>query len=542
MLGLDLRTLGLFRFVLGSLTLIDLWNRAPDIEAFYTDFGVLPRATFITDFANENLLSFHLFGGTTFAMSLLFIVHAVIAFLLLIGWRTRLMTVLGWAFLISLHGRNPYVLQGGDILFRMLFFWGMFLPLGARWSVDAALALRQGHVANGPDPEHPHQIANVATAALILQACFVYWFTMTLKTGKEWWQDYSAVHYALHLDHFTTPLAEWLRTFPDMMRALTITTAWVEIIVPALAIVGGLWWPLRAGSIACMVGLHIIFGSALKIGLFPWISSTSWIVMLPGAFWDRLGLAQSIGGRFGRFVILAARLGRLPTRAPSVRLHPTLQVLCFGLLAYVFAWNVGTLNNPTTLTVGDSQVTLHPPKMPKPLQRIGYTLRLDQKWDMFAPRPMRGDGWFVMPATLSDGSTIDLFREGAAVSWAKPKRVSSMYPSQRWRKYLMNIWMAQFKKHRRHFGAYLCRLWERDLPDSVHIKSLHVLYMKEETLADGPAPVECRSLWNHWCQGEAKNAPRPEYMTQCDDITRAAKAERAAAKKAQLALAPAAPP
>ncbi|MBT9559938.1 MAG: hypothetical protein IV100_28165, partial [Myxococcales bacterium] len=67
------------------------------------------------------------------------------------------------------------------------------------------------------------------------------------------------------------------------------------------------------------------------------------------------------------------------------------------------------------------------------------------------------------------------------------------------------------------------------------IKSFHLLYMKEETLASGPAPVECQSLWHHWCTPNAKDAPPPAYMTQCDAITKAAKAERKKMKASAVA-------
>jgi len=33
-------------------------------------------------------------------------------------------------------------------------------------------------------------------------------------------------------------------------------------------------------------------------------------------------------------------------------------------------------------------------------------LRVDQRWDMFAPYPSKEDGWFVIPASLSDGSEL----------------------------------------------------------------------------------------------------------------------------------------
>ena len=35
--------------------------------------------------------------------------------------------------LTGIDNRNPLVIDGGDDFLRMLLFWGLFLPLGARW-------------------------------------------------------------------------------------------------------------------------------------------------------------------------------------------------------------------------------------------------------------------------------------------------------------------------------------------------------------------------------------------------------------------------
>ncbi|MCB9894415.1 MAG: DUF393 domain-containing protein [Planctomycetes bacterium] len=69
---------------------------------------------------------------TQFALCLL------IAFALLtaLGLFTRLSTVGLWVLLVSFHMRNPYILNGGDILLRSATFCLMLMPAGAAWSVD----------------------------------------------------------------------------------------------------------------------------------------------------------------------------------------------------------------------------------------------------------------------------------------------------------------------------------------------------------------------------------------------------------------------
>ena len=59
--------------------------------------------------------------------------------MLVLGWKTRFATIASWVLLLSLQNRNTMILSGEDNLALLLLFWGMFLPLGARYSVDSAL-------------------------------------------------------------------------------------------------------------------------------------------------------------------------------------------------------------------------------------------------------------------------------------------------------------------------------------------------------------------------------------------------------------------
>ena len=127
--GIDLRTMALFRICLGALILIDLINRAEFLTVFYTDKGVLTRAEAIF-YNNPWRISFHLMSGSPIVIGLLFVIAGFLAILLMLGYRTRLVTVLSWLFLVSLNNRNLIVQQAGDQLITVLAFWAMFLPLG----------------------------------------------------------------------------------------------------------------------------------------------------------------------------------------------------------------------------------------------------------------------------------------------------------------------------------------------------------------------------------------------------------------------------
>ena len=136
-LGLDLRSLALFRMCAALVVLADLALRARDLRAHYTDDGVLPQAYFLVD---KTRWSLHLLSGSAYFQAALFVLAAVFALLLLVGYRTRLATFVTWLLLLSLQSRNWMILNSGDVVLRLTLFWSLFLPLGARFSVDSLFA------------------------------------------------------------------------------------------------------------------------------------------------------------------------------------------------------------------------------------------------------------------------------------------------------------------------------------------------------------------------------------------------------------------
>jgi len=292
--GIDLRTLALFRVALALVLLADLINRATNLVAHYTDDGVLRRADAIA-YLSQWRLSIHLWNGTAFFEGVLFALAGLAALALLAGWRTRVAAVVSWFLLLSLQNRNPLILQGGDNLLLMLLFWSMFLPLGARWSVDAALS--QVQVAD-------NRYFSMATLALLIQVMSVYFFSALLKTGNDWLADGTAVYYALHLDSLATPFAVWFRGVapPVVLSGLTYFVWYLEFVGPILMFSPVLHVPLRLVLLGLFIAMHLGFWLNLEIGLFPFISIASLLVFTPGAVWDRLGARLRTRERRGLWI------------------------------------------------------------------------------------------------------------------------------------------------------------------------------------------------------------------------------------------------
>lgn len=277
--GLDLRSLALFRIALALIILGDLLLRARSLEAMYSDFGILPRAVLIDRFADQWIASFHLMSGRWEVQAALFLMAAFFAVQLLLGYRTRWATFFCWLFLTSLQNRNPAILQGGDTLIRLLMFWAMFLPLGARFSVDEAL--------EQPPAVKPTAIFHAGTFALMAQVAMVYWFAVSLKTGPEWRSEGTAVYYALSLEQLATPLGRYLLDFPALLQFLTFFTITVEALAPVFLFFPFLSGPVRTMAVLILVGLQLGFATCLYVGHFPFIACAMMLPLLPTWFWER---------------------------------------------------------------------------------------------------------------------------------------------------------------------------------------------------------------------------------------------------------------
>lgn len=273
--SLDLRSLALFRVGLGLMLVIDWVDRLPDLAAHYSDKGIVPRGTV----SGIQPLSIHIFSGEVWFQAALAFVALVAAIALFVGWRTPLACLVSWFLLVSVHGRTPSVMQGGDHLIRMICFWGIFLPLGARYSFDSARGGTQ-------TPSPP--LLSVASFAYVAQIVIVYFFAAIWKWSDEWRFSGNAVYEALQVEPFTTRVGQLLLLSPETLRLLTHATLWLEMLGPVL-----LFLPFNVGlqrliAVSLFTLFHLGLALTLELGNFPWVCIVAWLALLPTSFWDRV--------------------------------------------------------------------------------------------------------------------------------------------------------------------------------------------------------------------------------------------------------------
>lgn len=486
-LAVDARALAALRVGLGCLLLADLLGRARDIRAFYTDAGVLPRAAHAA-LVSEWFLSVHLLSGERWFQVLLFVVAGAAALALTVGYRTRAATAVSWLLLVSLHSRTPVVLNGGDVLLRMVLLWAVFLPLGGRWAVDAR---RRGE--NGAAGATRERVVSLASAGLLLQVVTMYTVNAALKLSGDRWVEGTAIRYVFSLEQFTTPVGELLAAHPELLVA--VDRVWLALVTGSVLLVLLRGWP-RAALVGAFVGGHLSMYLTMRLGLFPLVACVSLVAFLPPAVWDRIeATVDRADARPGRLLALADRLlPRLPRFPPPGRVREALAalaVVCVVVLAVL-----GNVQPATTVRDRVPDAAGPALDLAVDARPAVHAARTDQYWTMFAPEPMRTDGWYVVPARLENGSRADALH-GGPVRWAKPDDVTASYPNARWRKYLVNLWRPGFAPYRDHLADYLCRRW--NATHETEMVALDIYYVEQPGRLSGPEPTNPVLLEEHRC-------------------------------------------
>jgi hypothetical protein len=285
---IDKRSLAMFRIALAVTTLCDLtlvkWI---DVPAFFSDDGVLPRDALLRHgFWQSGHYSLHLLSGSALFQRALVLVEIAFALLFALGFRTRLSNFALYVLTVSMHRRNPLLLHSGDDLHRLLLFFALFLPLGARFSIDS---MQRNCVEAGrkltATARRCHVVAGVPALALTVQVVCMYFFSVFHKRGDAWRRDSTATYYALQLDYYRTPIGEWMRHAPSaLLCAFTAAVFAWELVGPLLLfVVPAAAWPrLRTLVALSGVALHAGFGFCMRLGTFVLFGIAAWTPFFPG--------------------------------------------------------------------------------------------------------------------------------------------------------------------------------------------------------------------------------------------------------------------
>jgi hypothetical protein len=472
----DPRSLGLFRILFGLVLLGTIAGRWGDVPDHLSDGGWLPRAV-----AFEGSPAFSVFRwlGSVAATRAALFGGALVALCLTVGFWTRPMQLLAFAFVVSLDARNVVIENGGFVALIWLSLISAFLPLGQRFSLDALRATRARQRQSRP-------IVSLAVVALLLQWGAIYGFNYLHKDGSTW-RDGSALHYFLHQEQAVTQLGVLLR---ERAPAFVLGGAsdLARLLEAAIALL--LLLPFSAGAArlvawALALCLHLSIALVLDLGPFSWVMLAGFAALVRGSSWDAVSsrypeLARTLARYGGRASEHSTRDAGAASKARALGPLRELGVAC------VMAVQLLELSH-------DNRAVPRLFKLQERPQWLSATVgsfRLFQGWSLCAPDPPFEARRLVAVATRADGSVFDPLTGVAprfeVVPGAKPR-------GQAWDE--VHRRLGELPEHWPAFLRYLERRAERTATGGP-LRSLELFWVWQRIPAPGraPAPVERRSL------------------------------------------------
>jgi len=481
----DVAPVALFRIVFGLLTVNWFWQLLPNLTPFFSDQGMLPRASQLEFFGGFfTLLNA---AGETWQVAIFWVAAVLAAAALAVGFHTRTASFVTFIAFASFSLRNPMMGDASDQVFRASAFWLGFTAAGDRWSVDAWLRTQRGDPPSGLGWALPIRL-------LELQFAWIYLATGLEKMGGGLWRDGLAVFYSLQLEHtFGRPWDAPIAGLVDLTRVATNLTLVTELAFLPLAFVP---YVRRLGRIVAVVmaaGLHLSIVVFMNVGNFPLVMLAGLIPFLPAA-WIRAVVARvrlpaAIAARVRVPAGIVMRLGSPTGARPNIvapwpRPWPGLASIALAVLALT----VFSTSLPAYIAV----------PRPAPVDDVLRYADLMQKWNMFAPNPVTADGWMHIPAVLADGTRIDLATGG--VPSDAPLFADPLY--SRWTKVTEWIASPEGVPYRQEYSRMYCRLRNLHLqPGQSPILSFDLIYYERQIPPPGgaPAPVRVITLNSHHC-------------------------------------------
>lgn len=454
----DPRAYQIFLFLLGATSLWDVVSRFQEASPFYSSEGLLSDQYIAESIFNKLILPLNFLNRTAQFQQLLMLLQAIISLAIMAGYRSRLMCALLWVFLASRQVANPYVLSAGDEFLRHLIFWSCFLKA----------------------PSNSKNEINIGAVALGLQTISVYFFSAMMKTSPAWRTDGTAIGMAISLESFTYPFSRSLLAFPDTLKSLTVTTWYLELLVPLLFLLGAFSQKLRLLLALIMIGFHLTLFATFRLGSFPLISATGWLLWLPSEFWNTAKIKM--------------------TQFKAANTSKVLERLLTGLGIYLALF---------TLAINHRMSIEQPFNAGTFLNNVGDIFQLWQKWGMFAPMPSIDDGWNSFEGILTDGTRVSINGRGGPedgtlfknLGTNRPVDLGASYRSIGWRTFLYALHQSETNtKVIESYLDYLC-LRTMKINPNLKLDSIDFFYNVEWTRANQTkAPAEKAFVINHYCQ------------------------------------------
>ena len=262
----------LVRVVWGATAVVWAISLLPDIDPFFVEGDLMYERNLQR--GAWNVLP-HLPDGAGLVACVLLLVAGAAT---MVGWRTRLSSLVAVLMLLVLQRANTTIFNSGDLLLRHIGICVALSPCGLLWSLDARRDRRKGRRRNVLRAPYGMRFLQLSLA-------LGYFLSAWTKSRGPAWQDGTAIAYSLRIEdlqRFVAP--EWLFDQAILLNLFTWATLAFEATFFALV------WNrrLRPWVLATGVALHLGIDIFLDIGFFSIAIYTAYLSFLPDDVADRI--------------------------------------------------------------------------------------------------------------------------------------------------------------------------------------------------------------------------------------------------------------
>ncbi|MCU1574413.1 MAG: hypothetical protein JWO93_2495 [Micrococcaceae bacterium] len=198
------------------------------------------------------------------------IVFAVFGALMVLGWRTRFVTLVTLLMFTSLAALGPTSSDSADNAMRIMLIYSLFTDGSLKWSLDAR---RRRRITERTGPRRALVPAwfgtivhNLAVVAIGAQVIIIYLIAGVAKARGPLWQNGTAIYYPMHSENFSPwPALNSLLVSNDMMvHLISWGSVAIQVIFPLLLL--NRW--TRKLAVLGMIGMHAGIGIFLGLSVF----------------------------------------------------------------------------------------------------------------------------------------------------------------------------------------------------------------------------------------------------------------------------------
>lgn len=263
--------IALYRILLGLVLLANFALLLPDVHDWFSDRGTVSFAVAGRLAGGAGFSLFKWLPHTDAVVWTVFLVSCASALTMTLGLFTRTSTVVLFITFVSLHHRNPIILNSGDTFLRIAVFYMMFTQAGAALSLDRLIRIARGKESGPPKPRAPW-----AMRLIQFQLAFLYLYAFVWKAAGSMWLSGTAVYYTSRIAEFWRFPVPYVFEHLWTIRLWTWATLLIELALGTLIWIKELrYWVLLAGVL-----LHLGIDYSMNIPLFAFIMIGAYVTFV----------------------------------------------------------------------------------------------------------------------------------------------------------------------------------------------------------------------------------------------------------------------